>query len=109
MECIVSMFLLMLLGTIIGISFQSVYRFLEINKTNIEIVNIAQEYINDKKYSIKNSSTEVIEFYEETQIDKYEIKSKLTKLENYNQCYELNLIVSYSGKSIEVDTYVTKE
>ncbi|MGL5693348.1 MAG: type II secretion system protein [Peptostreptococcaceae bacterium] len=108
-ECIVSMFIIMLLGSIIGISLQSAYQFTEINKTNIEIINVTEKYINDKKYAIKKSDTEINNLYEKTNVDGYEIESNIKKVENYNQCYELNVIVNYKNKNIEINTYVTQE
>ena len=45
------------------------------------MVNIAEAYINEKKEMIKYSDNENFNFYEEKQIDKYKVESKIKKNE----------------------------
>lgn len=73
------------------------------------MINIAEAYINEKKEMIKYSDNENFNFYEEKQIDKYKIESKIKKNELYYQCYELNVKVSLNNNIVEVNTYVAKE
>ena len=94
---------------IIGITLQSSSKFTISNKTNIEMLNIAETYINDKRDLIKYSDTENFNFYEDKQLGKYKIVSKVIKNEEYYQCYKINVRVSTQNKDVEVNTYVTKQ
>ena len=93
---------------IIGITLQSSSKFTINNKTNIEMINIAETYINDKRNLIKQSYNDDFNFYEENQIGRYKIISKVIKNKDYYNCYKINVIVSVKNKNIEVNTYVTK-
>lgn len=100
---------MMLAVYIIGITLQSSSKFTINNKTNIEMLNIAETYISDKRNLIKYSDNENFNLYEEKQIGKYKIVSKVIKNEDYYQCYKINVIVSIQNKDVEVNTYVTKQ
>ena len=100
---------MMLAVYIIGITLQSSNKFTTNNKTNIEMLNIAETYINDKRNSIKYSYNENFNFYEEKQIGNYKVISKVIKNEDYYNCYKINVIVSVNNKDVEVSTYVTKQ
>lgn len=99
----------MLAVCIISITIQSSSNFTISNQTNIEMLSIAETYINDKRDLIKYSDTENINFYEEEQLGKYKIVSRVIKNEEYYQCYKLNIRVSLQNKGVEVNTYVTKQ
>lgn len=99
----------MLAVCIISITIQSSSNFTISNQTNIEMLSIAETYINDKRDLIKYSDTENINFYEEEQLGKYKIVSRVIKNEEYYQCYKLNIRVSLQNKDVEVNTYVTKQ
>lgn len=100
---------MMLAVYIIGITLQSSNKFTTNNKTNIEMLNIAETYINDKRNSIKYSYNENFNFYEEKQIRNYKVISKVIENEDYYNCYKINVIVSVNNKDVEVSTYVTKQ
>lgn len=100
---------MMLAVYIVGITLQSSNKFTTNNKTNIEMLNIAETYINDKRNSIKYSYNENFNFYEEKQIGNYKVISKVIKNEDYYNCYKINVIVSVNNKDVEVSTYVTKQ
>ena len=100
---------MMLAVYIVGITLQSSNKFTTNNKTNIEMLNIAETYINDKRNSIKYSYNENFNFYEEKQIGNYKVISKVIENEDYYNCYKINVIVSFNNKDVEVSTYVTKQ
>ena len=100
---------MMLAVYIIGITLQSSNKFTTNNKTNIEMLNIAETYINNKRDLIKYSYNENFNFYEEKQIGNYKVISKVIKNEDYYNCYKINVIVSVNNKDVEVSTYVTKQ
>ena len=100
---------MMLAVYIVGITLQSSNKFTTNNKTNIEMLNIAETYINDKRNLIKYSYNENFNFYEEKQIGNYKVISKVIKNEDYYNCYKINVIVSVNNKDVEVSTYVTKQ
>ena len=100
---------MMLAVYIIGITLQSSSKFTINNKTNIEMLNIAETYISDKRNLIKYSDNENFNCYEEKQFGKYKIVSKVIKNEDYDQCYKINVVVSIQNKDVEVNTYVTKQ
>ncbi|WP_122638265.1 hypothetical protein [Romboutsia sp. Marseille-P6047] len=99
---------MMLIVNLIAISLQNSYKFAESNKNTIEMVNIAESYINDKKEIIK-SAKEINKLQEQNQIGKYKIESTIKKDENIYRCYKLNVKVTYQDKNLEVSTYVTKK
>lgn len=100
---------MMLAVYIVGITLQSSNKFTTYNKTNIEMLNIAENYINDTRNLIKYSYNGNFNFYEEKQIGKYKITSKVIENEDYYNCYKINVIVSFNNKDVEVSTYVTKQ
>ena len=100
---------MMLSVYIVGITLQSSNKFTTNNKTNIEMLNIAETYINNKRDLIKYSYNENFNFYEEKQIGNYKVISKVIKNEDYYNCYKINVIVSVNIKDVEVSTYVTKQ
>lgn len=92
----------------ISISFNYNTKFLSYNKYTIEMINILEEYINDKKEYIK-SSTENIGMYEEKIIRGYNIKSTIIKDSIKENIYKLNTKIEYDNKQIEVSTHVFKQ
>ena len=99
---------MMLIVNFIAVSLQSSYKFTESNKSTIEMVNIAESYINDKEEIIKNTQ-EINKLQEQNQIGKYKIESTIKKDEDIYKCYKLNVKVTYQDKNLEVSTYVTKK
>ena len=71
------------------------------------MINVLEEYINDKKENIK-FSTGNIDFYEEKNIRGYNIKSSIIEDKEKDDIYKLNTVVEYNNKQIEVSTYVWK-
>ncbi len=106
-ECLVSMSIISLMIYIMSVSFNYSIKFLTDNKNNIEMINILEEYINDKKEYIK-FSTDNIDFYEERNIRGYDIKSSIIKDKEKDSIYKLDTVVEYNNKQIEVSTYVWK-
>lgn len=100
---------MMLAVCIIDVSLQNSYRFTVRNIDNIEMVNIAEAYINETKEMIRSSENDDYDFHEEKQVNKYKIESEILKNEEYKQCYELKVRVIHENKNIEVNTYVTKQ
>lgn len=92
----------------ISMSFNYNTKFLSYNKYTIEMVNILEEYINDKKDYIKYS-TENIVTYEEKIIRGYNIKSTIIKDSIKENIYKLNTKIEYDNKQIEVSTHVFKQ
>ena len=92
---------------IISVSFNYSIKFLTDNKNKIEMINILEEYINDKKEYIK-FSTDNIDTYEEKNIRGYNIKSNIIKYKEKDSIYKLKTVVEYNNKQIEVSTYVWK-
>ncbi|MGL5329222.1 MAG: hypothetical protein ACRDD7_08140 [Peptostreptococcaceae bacterium] len=73
------------------------------------MINIAEKYINDKKYAIKKSNTKIDDLYDKEIVDGYIIESNLLKMENYYQCYEFDVKISSKSNNLQIKTYVTKE
>lgn len=92
----------------ISISFNYNTKFLSYNKYTIEMINVLEEYINDKKDYIKYS-TENIGTYEEKIIRGYNIKSTIIKDSIKENIYKLNTKIEYDNKHIEVSTHVFKQ
>lgn len=100
--------IMMLAVNIIVLSLQSAYELSIDNQYNIEMINIVESYINDKKEAIKYIE-EFESLYEETQIGKYKIESTIEEYNNINRCYRLSVRMIYKDKKLEVDTYVAKK
>ena len=92
----------------ISMSFNYNTKFLSYNKYTIEMINVLEEYINDKKDYIKYS-TENIGMYEEKIIRGYNIKSTIIKDSIKENIYKLNTKIEYDNKHIEVSTHVFKQ
>jgi len=106
-ECLVSMSIISLMIYIMSVSFNYSIKFITDNKDKIEIIDILEEYINDKKEYIKFSIDD-IDFYEEINIRGHNIKSSIIKDKEKENIYKLDTLIEYNNKQIEVSTYVWK-
>ena len=81
----------------ITFSINNSFNLLNKNKEYSTMLNLAQNYMNDK------INTETI------YLNKFQINKIITKKENYYNCYKVRLEVKSQDSSVNLESYVTKK
>ena len=107
LECVISLFILTLIIFTITYSIHNSFNLLNKNQSNLEMLNIAREVIEDEKIKVKNSVS--MEVYDLNQnINGYDVSTSVRNTDFY-KCYNINIKISSQNNSMELNTYVTKK
>ena len=108
LECMVSMVILSIIAYMITFSINNSFSLLDKNEEHLEMLNLAQNYLNETKYDIKynkESNTENQTF----NIDSFEVNKFIKKQENHYNCYKITIEVKSTDRSVKLESYVTKK
>ncbi len=106
LECIISMFILSIIVYMITFSINNSFNLLNKNKEYSTMLNLAQNYMNETKNDIKYKNDKINT--ETIYLNKFQINKIITKKENYYNCYKLRLEVKSQDRSVNLESYVTK-
>ena len=107
LECIISMFILSIIVYMITFSINNSFNLLNKNKEYSTMLNLAQNYMNETKNDIKYKNDKINT--ETIYLNKFQINKIITKKENYYNCYKVRLEVKSQGRSVNLESYVTKK
>ena len=108
-ECIMSISIICIGIYIISTSLYSSYCFINYNKQQYQVINIAKSKIEDSKYDVKNSGFKVVENSHDVECENgYKIDTTIQKDRDYYQCYKINVGVSSKKHEIRLNSYATQ-
>ena len=107
LECIISLVILSIITYMISFSMNNSFNLLNQNEEHLEMLNLAQNYLNEIKYDIKYN--EKINIGSQTlNVDNFKINKLIKKNSHYN-CYEIVVEVKSIDRSVNIQSYVTKK
>ena len=107
LECIISLVILSIITYMISFSMNNSFNLLNQNEEHLEMLNLAQNYMNETKNDIKYKNAKINT--ETIYLNKFQINKIITKKENYYNCYKLRLEVKSQDRSVNLESYVTKK
>ena len=107
LECIISLVILSIITYMISFSMNNSFNLLNQNEEHLEMLNLAQNYMNETKNDIKYKNDKINT--ETIYLNKFQINKIITKKENYYNCYKLRLEVKSQDRSVNLESYVTKK
>ena len=109
-ECIISMSIICMGIYIISTSLYNSYYFINYNKEQFEMLNIAKAKIEETKYNIKSNKLLILEnSYDVEDKSGYTVNTIIEKDRYYYQCYKVNVNVSNSKNNIKLKSYVLQQ
>ena len=107
LECIISLVILSIITYMISFSMNNSFNLLNQNEEHLEMLSLAQNYLNEIKYDIKYN--EEINIGSQTlNVDNFKINKLIKKNSHYN-CYEIVVEVKSIDRSVNIKSYVTKK
>ena len=107
LECIISLVILSIITYMISFSMNNSFNLLNQNEEHLEMLNLAQNYMNETKNDIKYKNDKINT--ETIYLNKFQINKIITKKENYYNCYKVRLEVKSQDRSVNLESYVTKK
>ncbi|MGM9534716.1 MAG: hypothetical protein ACI3VR_05665 [Intestinibacter sp.] len=108
LECIISMSVLSIIIYMMTFSISNSFNLLDKNEDYLNMLNIAQSYLNEAKYDIKYSEEGEID-NQVFNVDNFQVNRKIVRQDNYYNCYQITLEVKSSDRSVKLESYVTKK
>ena len=109
-ECIISISIICMGIYIISTSLYNSYCFINYNKEQFEMLNIAKSKIEETKYSVKSNRLSILEnSYNIENEYGYTINTTIEKDRYYYQCYKVNVDVSNGKNNIKLKSYVLQQ
>ena len=108
LECIISMSILSIIIYMMTFSISNSFNLLDKNQEYLNMLNLAQNYLNEAKYDVKyNQKYDVDD--QVFNVDDFQINKKVIREENYYNCYQIVFEVKSSNRSVKLQSYVTKK
>lgn len=105
-DCIVALFIIINIVFVITVTLHNSFNLLEKNESNLKMLLIAKDEIEDNRTNIKNSNN--VEVFDRSKnIDDYLIKTTLRNT-SYYKCYNLKVKIISDNNEMELNTYVTQ-
>ena len=112
-ECVVSLSILTISVYLVSTALQNSYRQVANNEKNRTMLNLAKSHLENQKYKIKNTESDVIEIkaldIQSKGIGEYNVSSTVIPNDNYYKNYKVSVKVTGDKRTMELVSYVTKQ
>ncbi|WP_315165640.1 type II secretion system protein [Metaclostridioides mangenotii] len=112
-ECVVSLSILTISVYLVSTALQNSYRQVANNEKNRTMLNLAKSHLENQKYKIKNTESEVIEKkaldIQSKGIEEYNVSSTVIPNDNFYKNYKVSVKVTGDKRTMELVSYVTKQ